>query len=112
MGVKLVKSEDVFSFHLDGNSSIDAILLSKIISNIAELTKMAAIYENPDSYLRMNVTAFKNGSFEIDFSTICEITENIISQGNDLIGFASTAIATVKGFLDVKKLLKVKNQNQ
>lgn len=70
MGVKLVKSEDVFSFHLDGNSSIDAILLSKIISNIAELTKMAAIYENPDSYLRMNVTAFKNGSFEIDFSTI------------------------------------------
>ena len=38
MGVKLVKSEDVFSFHLDGNSSIDAILLSKIISNIAELT--------------------------------------------------------------------------
>lgn len=67
MGVKLVKSEDVFSFHLDGNSSIDAILLSKIISNIAELTKMAAIYENPDSYLRMNVTAFKNGSFEIDF---------------------------------------------
>lgn len=108
MGVKLVKSEDVFSFHLDGNSSIDAILLSKIISNIAELTKMAAIYENPDSYLRMNVTAFKNGSFEIDFSTICEITENIISQGNDLIGFASTAIATVKGFLDVKKLLKGK----
>lgn len=108
MVVKLMKSEDTFSFHLDGNSYIDAVVLSKIIMDLAELTKIAALEENPEAYLKMNVTAFKNGSFEIGFSAICEFTENLISQGSQFIQLASTAISTVKGFFEIKKLLKGK----
>lgn len=101
-----MKSEDRFSFHLDGESSIDAIVLSEIIMDLTELTKIAALEENPDAYLKMNVTAFKNGSFQIDFSAICEFTENLISNSSQLIQLASTAVTTVKGFFEIKKLLK------
>lgn len=106
MDVKLMKSEDYFSFHLDGNSSIDAVILSKIIMDLAELTKISALEENPDAYLKINVTAFKNGSFQIDFSTICEFTENLISNSPQFIQLASTVISTVKGYFEIKKLLK------
>ena len=69
---ELIKSTAQFGIHLEGESEIDAILLSKTISDMAELTQLAARKENPDAYLKMNVTAFKNGSFQIDFSTVCE----------------------------------------
>lgn len=108
MGVKLMKSEDCFSFHLDGKNSIDAKILSELIGDIAELTKFAALEENPDAYLKMNVTAFENGSFQINFSAICELAENLINSASPLVEFASTAIGTVKGFFEIKKLLKGK----
>ena len=103
MGVKLIKSEDYFSFHLDGKNSIDAKILSELIGDIAELTKFAALEENPDAYLKMNVTAFENGSFQINFSAICEFAENLINNVLPLAEFASITISTVKEFFEIKK---------
>lgn len=108
MGVKLIKSEDYFSFHLDGKNSIDAKILSELIGDIAELTKFAALEENPDAYLKMNVTAFENGSFQINFSAICEFAENLINNVLPLAEFASITISTVKEFFEIKKFLKGK----
>lgn len=104
-----MKSESKFAFHIDGDNSIDAVVLSQIISGLAELTKFAAKEEDPEAYLKMNVTAFKNGSFEIDFSTICEIEDNLINIVQKGIPLAATLVGTVKGFLEIKKLIKGNN---
>lgn len=108
MGVELMKSESNFAFHLDGDSSIDASLLANTIKDMAELTKLAAKEVNPEAYIKMNVTAFKNGSFQIEFSTICEVLETAFSTTAAVAGLALTVVGTVKGFFEIKKLLKGK----
>jgi len=70
MDAELIKIKTAFGFHLSGESSIDAELLSKTIHGVAKLTDLAAKEENSEAYLKMNVTAFKNGSFEIAFSAV------------------------------------------
>jgi len=104
----LVKSQAKYSFCLDGDSEMDAVLLAKTISDLAELTKIAASAENPEAYLKMNVTAFRNGSFTIDFSAICETQENLVVYAGAAVGFAAAVIAIVRGILDVKKHLRGK----
>lgn len=106
MAEELVKSEATFGIHLDGESQIDAELLSKMIHDMAELTRLAAKEENPQAYLKMNVTAFKNGSFQIDFSAVCEAAKTFFLTASAGAGLASVVIGTVKGFLETKKLLK------
>ena len=106
MKTDLLKSQANLGFHLHGDSYIDAELLSRTIHDVVELTKLAALEENPDAYLKMNVTAFKNGSFQIDFSAICEIARNLFTVEN--INIASGIISTVVGFFEIKKHLKGK----
>ena len=72
MCAELTKSESSLNFHLDGESQIDAKLLSRIINDFAELTQCAAKDIDHEAYLKMNVTAFENGSFNIAFSAVCE----------------------------------------
>ena len=110
MDVKLMKSEAKVSLHLDGNNTIDAVALSEIIKNFAELAKYAAVRQDPDSYLKMNVTAFKNGSFQIDFSAIQEFIDNLINNPTEMLSFAGQVISTVKGYFEIKKLLKGKKE--
>ena len=105
-GVNLMKSEALLEFHLDGENYIEAELLSKTIHDFAELTKLAAKEENPEAYLKMNVTAFRNGSFQIDFSAVYEITRNLLTPEN--ISTAKDIISTVIGFFEIKKHLKGK----
>lgn len=102
----LVKSQATFGIHLDGESQIDAMLLSKTIHDMAELAKLAATEENPDAYLKMNVTAFRNGSFQIDFSAICETAKTLIVPASSATTLASSVVSTIKGFFEIKKLLK------
>ncbi len=106
MEEKLIKSESNFAFHMDGENYIDAEVLSNIIKDIADLTKIAAKSEDPEAYLKMNVTAFKNGSFQIDFSAICENCETIFNLAKDGAGFAVTLVTIIEGFFKIKKHLK------
>ena len=53
MDTDLIKSQENFSFHLKGNSSVDAVLLSKTIQDFAELSKLIALEENPDAFIRL-----------------------------------------------------------
>ncbi|MFZ5975179.1 MAG: hypothetical protein ACOYU3_07205 [Bacillota bacterium] len=102
----LIQSQASFGLHLDGENEIDANLLSNTIRDIAELTKIAAKEENFEAYLKINVTAFRNGSFQIDFSTICEVGETLITIIGAASAFALTIVGIVKGYLEIKKLLK------
>ena len=102
----LIQSKASFGFHLDGDSEIDAELLSDTIHNMAELTKEASSQENPEAYLKMNVTAFKNGSFEIAFSAICQVANQIGQNPVAAATFATAVVGTVKGIFEIKKLIK------
>lgn len=107
MGEKLMKSEANFGIHLNGKSEIDAELLSNILSDTAKLTKAIAKEVAPQAeYMKMNVTAFKNGSFEIGFSTICEITENLLTNAPAILATASQIVTTLKDIFEIKKFLK------
>jgi len=102
----LIKSESRYSFHLDGDSEIDAVLLCKSINDMVELTKLAAQINDPETYLKVNVTAFKNGSFQIDFSAICETVETLVQFLPVAASMAPSVVETVKGFFEIKKFLK------
>jgi hypothetical protein len=108
MDVKLMKSEEKFALHIDGDNAIDATLLSNILKNMATLTKLAAQEVEPEAYLKMNVTAFEKGSFQIDFSAVCELGEDLIHHASEVTQLASVMIGTVKGFFEIKKFLKGK----
>lgn len=103
---ELIESRAKMSFHLDGESEMDAALLSRTISDMAELTQLSAKKVKPDAYVKMNVTAFKNGSFQIDFSAVCQAAETIFSNTAACAGLAVTVIGGVKGIFEIRKLLK------
>jgi hypothetical protein len=106
MAEELIESKATFGLHFEGESAIDAELLSKTIHDMAELTKLAAKEENSQAFLKMNVTAFKNGSFIVDFSAICELANNLFNDTATCIGFASSVVTIVGGFFAVKKHVK------
>lgn len=110
METGLIESKAQFSFHLNGESEIDATLLSETIKDMAELAKSVARKENPDAYLKMNVTAFKNGSFEIVFSAACEIASNLYNNLPAVAGLALTIVTGVKYCFEIKKLLNGKKE--
>lgn len=103
---ELIESKAGMSFHLDGESEIDATLLSHMISDMVEYTKIMAKEVNPDAYLKMNVTAFKNGSFEVLFSAVCQAAETLFTGVGVAATTAGAVIGAVKGGIEVKKLLK------
>ncbi len=107
MNNDLIKSESALRFHLDGDSQIDAKLLSKIINDFAELTRFAAKDVNKEAYLKMNVTAFENGSFNISFSAVCELARNLFTTEN--VSLAADILGIVLGYFDIKKFLKGKH---
>lgn len=105
----LEKSKETFSFHLDGGHEINALLLSTIINNMATLVDISGKEIDPDIYIKMNVTAFKDGSFQIDFSAICETAETIFQtliMANPALTLATNIIDTVKTFFEIKRFLK------
>lgn len=105
---ELIESRAGMSFHLDGENEIDATLLSHMISDMVGFTKIIAKEVNPDAYLKMNVTAFKNGSFEVLFSAVCQAAETLFTGVGVAATTAGAVIGAVKGGIEIKKLLKGK----
>lgn len=108
----IIKSESSFSFHLDGENSIDAFSLATIIGNMAELTAIAVHEDEPEANVNVKVTALKQGSFVIDFSTICGIVNTLLSNTPDIVSTAANAIETITGFFKLRKLLNGKLPKQ
>ena len=120
MQEQLIKSEEKFIFRFEGGNTVDAAVLASTISDVANLVKLAAKRIDNSAYLKINVTAFKEGCFQIDFSAISEIINNLATDPNaGTIAMAS--IVAVFGFFEIKKFLKgekpaeirkVKNKNK
>lgn len=100
---ELISSKATFSFHLDGDSAIDAELLSDTIKSMVELFKIANHDLDPDALLKMNITAFKNGSFQIDFLAACEAIKSLFFSR---LPYASQLVTVVVGYFQLKQLLK------
>lgn len=105
MDNSIIKSSGSFSIHINGDSSVDAIALSQIISDMATLTREAAIAEESTADCKVSVTAFKNGSFQIDFTAVAGAAATLLTQAATIANIASNAITTVKGYFEVKKVL-------
>ena len=104
---EVIKSEAKAGIHVHGDNEIDAIILSNTIKEFATITKETALYIDPDAYVRINVTAFNNGSFEILFNAIVEAQNKIsFEQVSAVTSMAATTITAVKGIFDIRKLLK------
>lgn len=91
-----------FSFRLEGESEIRANLLAQILSGFSESVYLLSqeLHEFDGSYL--SVSIIKPGSIEVLFNVAAasQVALPFIAQN------ASTIVNTVKGMLEVKKLLK------
>jgi hypothetical protein len=105
MSYESIHSQDSFSIHINGDNSIDAMLLSQIIGDMAKLTKDAAYYEDPTADCNVNITALKNGSFQIDFSALLGTASTLLSDITAVSTLATTVITTLKGYFELKKIL-------
>lgn len=104
----LIKSESQFTFKFDGGSEIEAVLLSRAIVNIADLIKIAAMYECPNDYVKIKVTSLRSGSFQINFSTVSEAMSHLYRSFEDVSALALKIVGIVLGFFKIKKHLKGK----
>ncbi|MGE9896744.1 hypothetical protein ACQQ97_07655 [Anaerovoracaceae bacterium SGI.195] len=102
MDKEFIKSEDYFSFELNGEESIDASELSQILRNTVEVVENL-VPNQEDTYVNLKVTKFSTGSFDIDFSAICEQVKNIINSPEAL---ATIIVASVSGAFGLVKHLK------
>lgn len=98
----LVKSDALFSFELEGRSSIDARNLSEILDNTVQLVQQAVQGEK-GTYVNLEITKFATGSFDVDFQAIAEQAANLLRDPNNL---ASVIVATVIGAFKITKHLR------
>lgn len=103
---ELIESKSMFGLRFEGDSEIDATILSKTIADMAELIKIATKEENSEAYIKLNVTAFRNGSFQIDFSTVTQAVETLYNNITACSTLALTTVGIVKGIFEIKKFLK------
>lgn len=105
---KLQEEIETFTINFSGSSYIDSEDLSVILSNLAKIIKVTAQEIDPNAYCKLNFKQSRNGSIEIDFATVSQVTStlfNIVSQG---VGVAWIATQTLEKILDIKQKLKNK----
>jgi len=105
---KLKEEIETFTVNFSGSNYIDSEDLSIILSNLAKIIKVSAREIDPNAYCKLNFKQSRNGSIEIDFATVSQVTHtlfNLVSQG---VGVAWIATQTFEKILDVKQRLKSK----
>jgi len=108
---ELLENQSQFSLRLDGDSEMDAYVLSTIIKNMAELAKAVTLHEHPNTEVKTKVSALNKGSFEIGFVLECVAAYSLFIAG----GGAPVAAQTIKTVIDVfniKKHLKGKQPKE
>ena len=106
MGGILVKSQSVFTLHLDGNSTVDADVVVQAIQNMSVITSEISKAEDPQLMSRLQVQPFRNGSFEILFITVAELGMSIINDPVRAAGIAQKIVETLFKCFEIKKHLK------
>jgi hypothetical protein len=95
-----------FTLSLGGEDSIDAELFSKIIADTVTLIRSAATAINPNCFLRLEIRATRNGSFETIINAVVKYADNLLNKENARLAF--DAVDCCLSFLKIKKHLRGK----
>lgn len=106
MGGILVKSQSVFTLHLDGNNAVDADVVVQAIQNMATITSEISKAEDPQILSKLQVQPFRNGSFEILFITVAELGMSVINDPILAAGMAQKIVEILFKCFEIKKHLK------
>ena len=100
----LIESMDSFKIKFKGKNSVDAELFTKTINETIELVKASANAIDKTSFLRLEIKANKEGSFETFIDAIVNNQETIFNAGR----FACEAVSGFFNFLQIKEHLRGK----
>jgi hypothetical protein len=101
------ESIDTFKVKFGGDRhTIDAELFTKTINNTIDLVKASANAINPQAFLRLEIKANKEGSFETIIDAIAKYSVDLLTKDN--IGLACEIITGFYFLLEIKKHLKGK----
>lgn len=106
MGGILVKSQSVFTLHLDGNSAVDADVVVQAIQNMSVITSEISKAEDPQILSKLQVQPFRNGSFEILFITVAEIGMSVINDPVLMAGISQKIVEILFKCFEIRKHLK------
>lgn len=104
----LKKTQSDFTFKLNGDNEIDAILLTKTIDDMVSLIKITASNVDPEAYCKVKIIAIENGSFQIEFSTVYETVRNLLHNAKDNLPTALYIVNIAQGYFSIKKHLQGK----
>lgn len=103
----ILESVESFSVRYGGDEhTIDAEVFTKTINNVIDLVKLSAHSIDPKAFLRLEIKANKEGSFETIIDAIAQEVQTIFTTDN--ISFAGNVIQGVLNFLLIKYHLKGK----
>ena len=102
--VHFQESIDTFKVRFEGGSSIDAELFIRIINNTIDLVKASAQAIDPGVFLRLEIKANKEGSFETVIDAVAKYTTSLLSSNN--IRLACEIVGGYLSFLQIKSHLK------
>ncbi|MHA1540322.1 MAG: hypothetical protein ACTSXQ_07590 [Alphaproteobacteria bacterium] len=103
---KLLESLDTFKVNFGGEHKIDAELFTKTIDNTVYLVKNAANSIDPSCFLRLEIKANKEGSFETVIDAVAKYSDTLFTKEN--IDLSTKIIAGFLAFLQIKAHLKGK----
>lgn len=100
------ESIDTFKVKFEGGNTIDAEIFTKTINNTVELLKSSSQAINSSGFLRLEIRATKEGSFDVILDAIARYSVDLITTDN--IRLARDIIEGFLCFLDIKERLKGK----
>jgi hypothetical protein len=98
------ESIDTFKVKFEGGNSIDAELFTRTINNTIELVKASSQAVNPNAFLRLEIKATKEGSFETIIDAVVKYSEDFFTKDN--IRLATEIVTGYLAFLQIKSHLK------
>lgn len=98
------ESIDTFKVKFEGGNSIDAELFTKTINSTIDLVKASSQAVNPSAFLRLEIKATKEGSFETVLDAVVKYTEDFFTKDN--VRLATEIIGGYLAFLQIKRHLK------
>ncbi len=110
MQSQFLESKDTFKISFGGQNSIDAELFTKTINNTIELVKASANVIDPAAFLRLEIKANKEGSFETIIDAITRCSTDLLTKDN--IRLACEIVGGYLAFLQIKQHLKGKKPKE
>lgn len=98
------ESKSAFSFEFSGQNFIDAETLSTTINNIIDSLQHLTTKEDPEAFVKLKVTKFRDGSFDIDLNAIVAFIPSLLTPESFM--FASSVVSLFVNSITIKKFLK------